>query len=753
MKKIYSITITLLFAVSLFGQINIYPPNLRAPSNGEGNMSPNVTLDWDAVTGQTTNITYEVQIATQPDFADAVTFERTDLTALDMSELFFGKVYYWHVKAYDDEEPSGWSETWSFSIITIIDITKPEVAKDIYTTETVEWAEITGLVKYELQTDTVYEWKSNDTVTDEDILGSYVIDANNMWLVGENGLIIHFDGTEWIEMDAGTDEDIYAITIIDATNAYAVGSGGVVLNYNGTDWAPIDVGTPNDLTGVSFIDADNGWIVGDTGIVIKYASGVWSQESSGTADKLTGVFALNASDVWACGEGKIVAHYNGSDWTSEQLGSKNHYAITFEDENNGWVVGQSGRIYYYNGSEWIQQESGTGKHLLAVSFSGMMGYAVGQSGTMVSFNGDWREVASESDEELKTVSVNGDVGLTAGKSGTVVVKSAEGFSSPYLHTYAIDPDSTNLELTNLLFGKTIYYRMRAIHSLDTSYWTGGRSMNTFPAPVLDKPTNGSSGTDLMLLFEWDEYEGATDYTFQISFTEDFADPIVSFSDSNSTNYSLRFFGQDYYWRVNALHPEDISDWSDIWSLTTTNTVDLTTPENEEEDVTSCPKYEWEEIVGVANYEIWVDSDSDFSDPTKNVTEEPTYQCASPLDKNGIYYWKVRASTSLDTTDWSPVYSFKVEGYAGIEDEFTSGAVDIYPNPTSGVFDLTINSFVNDVYNVTITDITGKLIYQQEIECKSGENNLSLNLTGQQNGIYLVNIRKHDKTVTKKLFVR
>ena len=67
----------------------------------------------------------------------------------------------------------------------------------------------------------------------------------------------------------------------------------------------------------------------------------------------------------------------------------------------------------------------------------------------------------------------------------------------------------------------------------------------------------------MVLFEWDEYTGSTDYTFQISRTDDFADPIISFSDSTSTNYHMKYFGQDYYWRVRASHALNVSDWSEV----------------------------------------------------------------------------------------------------------------------------------------------------------------------------------------------
>jgi len=110
MKNIYSILILflLLFSISVFGQSKIYAPNLRAPENMEIDQVPDAMLDWDAVTGITLDITYEAQLATNPEFSDAVTFPQTDVTAQTMSSLLFGGTYYWHVKAFDDGNASGW---------------------------------------------------------------------------------------------------------------------------------------------------------------------------------------------------------------------------------------------------------------------------------------------------------------------------------------------------------------------------------------------------------------------------------------------------------------------------------------------------------------------------------------------------------------------------------------------------------------------------------------------------------------------
>ena len=109
-------------------------------------------------------------------------------------------------------------------------------------------------------------------------------------------------------------------------------------------------------------------------------------------------------------------------------------------------------------------------------------------------------------------------------------------------------------------------------------------------------------------------------------------------------------------------------------------------------------------------------------------------------------------TTQDTSEWSAVWSFEVEGYAGIGDEFTNESVEIYPNPSNGNFSILINDYASSEFDITIIDLTGKIILQETYISKSGENELNIRLSDVSNGLYMLNIRKGDKNVTRKLFI-
>jgi len=434
MKNVYSILsfILLFISVSVIGQTKIYAPSLRAPENISIGQMPDVVLDWDAVTGVSIEILYELQLANNPEFVDAVTFAKTNVTAEVMSDLLFGNKYYWRVRAFDGDDVSGWSETWSFDITWTVP--NLEVDEEVFVNPVVEWDSLSGVIQYELQLDTVYSWSAIESGTEEDINASFVIDENNMWAVGNSGLILFSDGSGWVTSESGITEDLNAVFFIDATNGYAVGNGGVTLFFDGTSWTSIDLGTTEDLLGLSFSDINNGVVVGNNGTVVMYNTGAWELVTTGDDNDLYAVDMLSTSSIWACGSGKILVKYNGTDWTAEEVGTKDHYGIAMINENNGWMVGKSGRVNGWNGTDWseIVKVDNSTKHLNSVSFTGLYGVAVGDDGTMITFDGTWTKAVTLVDGDLNGVMISGDYGIVVGVDGTIIKKAGSDFNSPLL---------------------------------------------------------------------------------------------------------------------------------------------------------------------------------------------------------------------------------------------------------------------------------------------------------------------------------
>ncbi len=751
MKNIYSILILslVLSTVALFGQTKIYTPKLRAPESQSVNQMPNVILDWDAVTGTTPDVQYELYLDFNPDFTDPVIFDKTDVTAKKMDDLLFGGTYYWKVRAWEGEEVSDWSEVWSFSVLWTVQLDKPNDGTEVYANPNISWDSLGGVDGYQMQVDTAYAWSHENSGVDVDLNGTAVMD-DQMWVVGAEGIILNYQSGSWVTVESGIATDLNDICFISADNAYAVGDDGAILNYNGTTWTSVDDPSITvNINAVDFIDANNGVLVGEGGMVAIYSSGTWNVASTGDDKNLNDVDMLSTSSIWACGESSVVVNYDGSEWFVNEIGSKDYFAIDMISDIEGWVAGKD--IYRYNGVLWYEEESNTTKQINGLSMSGANSYAVADDGVILLYTGSWDVVTSGVDEDLLGVDMSSDNGLIVGTSGTIIQKVDEGFNSSFLENIAIPADSNNWDLSNLLFGQTFYYRIRAYHGTDTSNWSGVKTITTYPTVYLDTPEDGEI-VDLEVDCKWSEYNGVTNYLLQVSSDEAFTNPNTYNEQSYTATIINPAFGRTGYWRVAAQHAEDISEWSEVRSFNVINTVALASPENGATDIASCPLLQWEYIYGASGYEIWVDTDPSFPEPSVSTSDTSVLQCATPYEKGTTYYWKVRGKSGSSQTLWSDTWDFTTEGAIGIVEVFNSDAVNIYPNPSDGEFNIYLNSVANEDYSVKVIDISGRIICEFNIACQSGSNHITYTLNNAESGTYNVVISNGTDIVTKRLIL-
>jgi hypothetical protein len=90
--------------------------------------------------------------------------------------------------------------------------------------------------------------------------------------VGNDGVILHFNGTDWTLMESGTSEWLYGIWGSDPCHLFAVGSSGTILHYDGNSWAPMV--TPDFATATLFdiwgSSPNDVYAVGDGGAILHY---------------------------------------------------------------------------------------------------------------------------------------------------------------------------------------------------------------------------------------------------------------------------------------------------------------------------------------------------------------------------------------------------------------------------------------------------------------------------------------------------
>ena len=109
----------------------------------------------------------------------------------------------------------------------------------------------------------------------------------DVWVVGDGGLILRYDGTSWHKIPSGTQANLNSVWGPSGTDLWTVGDSGTALHYDGTSWQP-DSG-PNLNSGVRDFCC------------------VW-----GSSD----------SDIWAAGTHMdpteyVLSHFDGGKWTRD----------------------------------------------------------------------------------------------------------------------------------------------------------------------------------------------------------------------------------------------------------------------------------------------------------------------------------------------------------------------------------------------------------------------------------------------------
>lgn len=761
MKKIYSTFLLLLTAafLSVTAQVRIYAPELESPNDGALNQQPNVVLSWFAVTGGSTGIImYDIHLDTDPAFPSPVGFEVELQSGIEMSELTFGETYYWRVRAKDGDDISDWSETRSFTVLRRPTLSRPNDASEQDPEPKLEWNQVTGIDIYQYQMDTVYWWNEISGATDSELFDGAILSDTAVWFVGESGTILFWNGIEFAEQESNTSDDLFAIEVVNDTMVVAAGEDGTMLIWNGSEWAELESPTGEDVNDILFTDEMNGWVAANGGEIYYYNGTEWTEMSTPTTKDIFALSLVDMSNAWAAGETGTILFYDGTEWTEQETGTtRDMYSIAMFEGNMGWAAGKAGTILKFDGMEWTEYDHNlTSRDVYSMTFlDPSTGWAVGRSGTMLYYDvTEWIKPSSGTDLDLQTVFFMNDMGFVAGEEGFQLAYSDEAFNSPLATPKEVAGDLTSLQLSELRFGTTFYWRMRAIHSQDTSDWSAPFSFYTVAAPELNKPNNNSSDEHLNLTFSWDATGENVSYEIEIDDDPGFNSSIdLTTSETEIEGEQLKF-GLEYNWRVRAIHTKDVSDWSEVRTFTTINTVDLNSPGNSAVDVKTVPVLEWEEIGGALHYQVQLDDNEGFEEPL--VDEDvlaPDVILILPiiLEQETQYFWRVRGLIAVDTTNWSDTWSFTTVPPVGIDEPGNELQYNVYPNPANDVLFISSSANYGEV-EVTVSDLLGKDVLSTRLNLNSSQV-ASVNVSDLDSGIYLIKVNNGVRSMMKKLIVR
>jgi hypothetical protein len=177
--------------------------------------------------------------------------------------------------------------------------------------------------------------------------------ASDQWAVGDQGLILHWDGRSWAGLPSGLSFGLHALWGQSANDVWAVGENGSVLHYTGTFWQRLSTGTDRWLRAIWGTSSHDLWAVGDEGTILHFDGARWTAPGPSISASLYAVWGTAKNDVWAVGYGGTAWHFDGTDWQAVTIGTNLLVsALWGSGPKDVWAVGHdftanAGAIWHY----------------------------------------------------------------------------------------------------------------------------------------------------------------------------------------------------------------------------------------------------------------------------------------------------------------------------------------------------------------------------------------------------------------------
>ncbi|WP_224247871.1 beta propeller repeat protein [Hyalangium gracile] len=288
------------------------------------------------------------------------------------------------------------------------------------------------------------EWVRVDGKASQTLRAIHGSGSQDIWAVGDNGMIIHWDGSAWSAVESGTGVNLVAVHALGPRDAWAVGQD-VVLRWDGTRWGRVDIGLTltHSITGVWAAGPSDVWLAMEiSGRSDLKGAGYFDGRTwyfrpfpEGVDDISEHVWGSSASDVWVTLQyDPRLLHWSGSQW---EVVSPDVNPTTRWSELGGtggadaWAVGTSslGMVLLRKDARGWSTVPMDGAGLQGTPSNGLWGmngqvWLVGEDGEVARFDGsawhqelppDWevptlRDIWGASDADLWAI---GDDGFVA----------------------------------------------------------------------------------------------------------------------------------------------------------------------------------------------------------------------------------------------------------------------------------------------------------------------------------------------------
>lgn len=194
--------------------------------------------------------------------------------------------------------------------------------------------------------------------------------ATDIWAGGDEGLLLHYDGTSWASVPSGTTDPLVALWGSAPDDIWALGDTGAdhsavdsynrtLLHYDGRTWAPIWHGVtgPSQNIRISGSGPNDIWV--DGAPPLHYDGTAWTAFPQGSPSAMCHFWVWAVDDVWrgcSSSSGWSLAHFDGTAWTDSSVpgatGINSILALWGSVGNDVWAASDTSKLLHYDGAGW-----------------------------------------------------------------------------------------------------------------------------------------------------------------------------------------------------------------------------------------------------------------------------------------------------------------------------------------------------------------------------------------------------------------
>lgn len=217
--------------------------------------------------------------------------------------------------------------------------------------------------------------------TTERLLSIWGAGASDIWIGGYNGKAFHYDGTTWTAVSLPGTGQLLGLTGTGPRDLWAT-NGSALSHWNGTAWS--NTAVSGNMQAIWAAGASDVWAVGTSGSANHYDGTKWSSVPSSVTDTFWGVGGSGSKDVWAVGMNGALAHWDGTSFKKSSAGTTaNLVSVTALNASDAWIAGWGATLLHWNGTAWTPVSTGVTTNLMAVLPTPTSLWVTGWEGTLL----------------------------------------------------------------------------------------------------------------------------------------------------------------------------------------------------------------------------------------------------------------------------------------------------------------------------------------------------------------------------------